>query len=177
MLAGYWIVGRYINLSYALEEPLISKKYKLEKFPGKGGWTYILIPEIPKDPNAHFGMVKVKGFIDDFELKSYNLMPIKRGGMFLPVKAEIRKKIEKKEGDWVQLTLFPDKLPLEIPEDLLLCLLDEPIAHQAFLNFTEGVRREFINWIYSAKKEETKIERIAKTINMVLKGQKITGNK
>ena len=26
------------------EEPLVDKEYLLEKFPGKGGWTYALIP-------------------------------------------------------------------------------------------------------------------------------------
>ena len=28
------------------EEPLVDKEYLLEKFPGKGGWTYALIPKI-----------------------------------------------------------------------------------------------------------------------------------
>jgi hypothetical protein len=32
-----------------MEKPLVNKKYKLQKFPGKGGWTYAMIPEIPQD--------------------------------------------------------------------------------------------------------------------------------
>lgn len=31
------------------EESLVDKEYLLEKFPGKGGWTYALIPEILQD--------------------------------------------------------------------------------------------------------------------------------
>jgi hypothetical protein len=27
-------------------KPLVNKKYKLEKFQGKGGWTYARIPQI-----------------------------------------------------------------------------------------------------------------------------------
>ena len=46
------------------EKPLVDKQYKLEKFQGKGGWTYARIPEIIQDKKAHFGWVKVRGSID-----------------------------------------------------------------------------------------------------------------
>ena len=44
-----------------MEELLINQKYQLEKFPGKGGWTYVILPEIPQNIKRKFGMVKVKG--------------------------------------------------------------------------------------------------------------------
>jgi len=28
------------------EKPLVNRKYLLEKYPGKGGWTYAAIPEV-----------------------------------------------------------------------------------------------------------------------------------
>ena len=34
------------------EQPLVDKEYLLEKFPGKGGWTYAMIPEVLQDPHA-----------------------------------------------------------------------------------------------------------------------------
>jgi hypothetical protein len=160
-----------------LEKPLVDKQYQLEKQAGKGGWTYIVINEIPPAEHAWFGLVRVKGTIDSYELKSYNLMSMGKGKLFLPVKAEIRKKIGKGEGDWVQLTLYADNAPMDIPEELSLCLADEPVAHQNFLAFSEADQRQFINWIYSTKTDETKIERIAKTVNMALNGQKMTGKK
>lgn len=46
------------------EEPLVDKEYLLEKFPGKGGWTYALIPKILQDKHSHFGWVIVNGSID-----------------------------------------------------------------------------------------------------------------
>ena len=104
-------------------------------------------------------------------------MSMGKGKLFLPVKAEIRKKIGKGEGDWVQLTLYADNTPIDIPEELSLCLADEPDAHQKFMAFSESEQRQFIDWIYSAKTEDTKIERIAKTVNMALKGQKMSGRK
>ena len=160
-----------------MEKPLVDKQYKLEKQAGKGGWTYILINEIPPAEHAWFGLVRLKGTIDSYELKSYNLMSMGKGKLFLPVKAEIRKKIGKEGGDWVQLTLYADNTPLDIPEELSLCLADEPDAHQKFMAFSESEQRQFIDWIHSAKTEDTKIERIAKTVNMALKGQKMSGKK
>jgi len=160
-------------------KPLVNKKYRLEKFQGKGGWTYTQIPEISPDKNAHFGWVKVKGSIDGYEIKKYHLMPMGNGKLFLPVKAEIRKKIKKEEGDWVHVILYPDNDPLKVPEEMLLCLEDEPKALKFFNSLSESERKFYIEWIYSAKKEETKIDRLAKSINKLLKGQKFhqTGSK
>lgn len=156
-----------------MEKPLVNKKYLLEKYPGKGGWTYTIIPEIPQDKKAHFGWVKVRGTIDKYELKGYHLMPMGNGKLFLPVKAAIRKKIEKKEGDFVHVILYADNEPIEIPEELKLCLMDEPNAYETFINYTEGEQKAFIEWIYEAKKEETKIERLAKTLDKLSKRQKL----
>ena len=69
------------------EKPLVSRNYLLEKYPGKGGWTYAAIPEILQDKKSPFGWVKVRGWIDDFEIKNYKLMPMGNGKLFLPVKA------------------------------------------------------------------------------------------
>ncbi|WP_423129795.1 YdeI/OmpD-associated family protein [Gaoshiqia sp. Z1-71] len=148
-----------------MEKPLVNNKYILEKFPGKGGWTYAAIPEIRPDKKAPFGWIKVKGQIDGFAIKSYHLMPMGNGQLFLPVKAEIRKKIGKKEGDRVHVVLYRDTTPVEIPEELLTCLRDEPEAYEAFLSCTDGEKKAVVDWIYSAKQEGTKVERIAKTIN------------
>ena len=152
--------------------PLVDKTYQLEKFPGKGGWTYASIPEILQNKNTPFGWVKVKGSIDSIEIKNYRLMPMGNGTLFLPVKAEIRKKINKKEGDSIHVILYEDTDPLEIPVELTLCLLDDPIAHQFFNTLKEGEQKQFIDWIYSAKKFETRINRISITLNKLNKGMK-----
>ncbi|WP_276374188.1 YdeI/OmpD-associated family protein [Chryseolinea sp. H1M3-3] len=154
-------------------KPLVNKKYRLEKFHGKGGWTFARIPEIIQDRKAHFGWVKVRGSIDGYEIKKYHLMPMGNGNLFLPVKAEIRKKIKKDEGDLVHIILYADNEPLEVPEEMLICLQDEPQALSFFNSLSESERKFYIDWIYSAKKEETKIDRIAKTINRLMQGLKL----
>lgn len=146
-------------------KPLVNKKYLLEKFSGKGGWTFAKIPEIAQDKKVHFGWVKVRGTIDGFEIRKYHLMPMGNGNLFLPVKAEIRKKIKKQEGDFVHIILYPDTEPLEVPEEMLLCLEDEPEALHFFNSLSESERKYYIQWIYAAKKDETKVDRLAKTIN------------
>lgn len=153
--------------------PLVDKKYVLEKISGKGGWTFARIPEILQDKKSPFGWVKVRGSIDGYEIRKYHLMPMGNGNLFLPVKAEIRKKINKKEGDTVHIILFKDNEPLEIPEEMLLCLEEEPQALTFFNKLTESEQKFYIQYIYSAKKEETKIVRLAKTINKLVKGLKM----
>ena len=101
-------------------------------------------------------------------------MPMGNCNLFLPVKAEIRKRIGKKEGEFVHVILYLNNLPVEIPEELRICLLDKPIANNTFLSYSNGEQHAFIEWIYSAKKEETKIERIASAINMLLKKKKFS---
>lgn len=155
------------------EKPLVHKKYLLEKYPGKGGWTYAAIPELLQDKNAPFGWVKVKGSIDGFEIKNYKLMPMGNGKLFLPVKAEIRKAIGKKEGDWVEIELYADDAPTSIPEEFLICLESDPEVHQLFLKLTDGQQKEYIDWIYSAKTEDTKVKRMAETMNKIAKQKKL----
>ena len=154
-------------------KPLVNRKYLLEKFPGKGGSTFALIPDILQDKKAHFCWLKVRGTIDGFEIRKYNLMPMVNGKLFLPVRAEIRKKIKKAEGDYVHVVLYPDNEPPEVPEEMILCLKEEPEAYKFFRSLSESEQKHFIQWIYSAKKEETKIDRLAKSINKLLKRQKM----
>jgi hypothetical protein len=96
-------------------KPLVDKKYLLEKFPGKGGWVYAIIPEIPPDKKSQFSWVAVKGSIDGFKINKYHLMPTGKeqgkGQLFLSIKADIRKKIKKQEGDYVHIILYPDNEP------------------------------------------------------------------
>jgi len=94
-------------------------------------------------------------------------------GLFLPVKAEIRKHSKKKEGDMVYVILYTDNEPLDVPEEMLLCLQDEQKALTFFNSLSESEQKYYVQWIYSAKKEETKINRLAKTINRLTKELKL----
>ena len=145
----------------------------MQRMSGKGGWSYIEIKEISPDHKAHFGMVRVKGYIDSYEIKQYNLMPMGNGNLFLPVKAEIRKKIKKEAGDLVHVKLYLDASPLVIPQELIDCLNEYPEAMKFYESLTQSEKRLYLNWVYSAKQEDTKANRIVKMIDKLLLGKKM----
>ncbi|MEN7551714.1 YdeI/OmpD-associated family protein [Rapidithrix thailandica] len=156
------------------ENPLVEQRYLLEKFSGKGGWTYALIPEIPQAKKVPFGWRTVSGTIDGYALKHVKLMPMGNGKLFLPVKAAIRKEIKKEAGDMVKITLYADHSPLEIPEEVILCFENEPKkVYEAFVSFTESEQKAYLDWIYAAKTDETKVSRIVKMMEKLSKKQKL----
>jgi hypothetical protein len=156
-----------------METPIVNEKYQLQKMDMKGGWTYVEFPNIPKHLKQPFGWVPVKGTIDGFEINQFKLWTMKTGNMFMPVKAEIRKKIKKQEGDWVHITLYYDDSPLVIPEEFLVCLLDAPKAHAFFQSISDTSKKHYIDWIYAGKALETRVNRIAKAIEKLEMGLKL----
>lgn len=147
-----------------MEKPIIDATFTLQKTAGKGGWTFIMAPLDGPVSKTRFGMRKVRGFIDDYELRDFTMWSVKDKGHFLAVKSEIRKKIGKEEGDSVKVVLFSCELPEVIPEDFLACLKDEPALHDKFLKLEASQRKEIIDWIFSAKTEDAKVERIGKAM-------------
>lgn len=155
-------------------EPLTDREYQLERFPGKGGWTYAAVTDIQKNKEAAFGFVRVKGSIDGYIIKSATLMPLSNGsGMMMVVKAEIRKAIQKEEGDYVHITLYADNDPFVIREDFKERLLEHEGAYEAFVKNKKWEQRMCIEWIYSAKRQETIEERIKKTIGKVFRRERL----
>ncbi len=152
--------------------PLVDNQYLIEKMPGKGGWSYVAISEIPKAARQSMGLVRVRGFIDSYELKQFNLLPMKDGKMLLPIKSAVRKKIGKQEGDRVHVVLYADDSAVEVPDDILACLLESDRAYQFFQTLSDSNKKYYIDWIEEAKKLETKADRISKSIQMLEKGQR-----
>jgi hypothetical protein len=142
-------------------KPLVNITVTLEKFPGKSGWTYGRLPGVKPDPHTHFGWIKVHGFIDDFEIRQYHLMPMGNGELFLPVKAEIRKKIRKTVGDRVKVVLYRDEDDIYIPEELEECLELDPSAKTSFEKLETSQKKVLIISIYSLKDDTNRAERIA----------------
>jgi hypothetical protein len=146
-------------------ELIVSGEFLLERFSGKGGWTFARVPIAILPSARSFGMIRVSGKIDDFEFERKHLMPMGDGFLFLPISKEIRKAIGKEAGDQVSLRLFRDEIPKGIPEELIACLQDDPGKYELFQRLSEADQTYWIAFIYGADSEETKASRIVKLLS------------
>jgi len=155
-----------------MDKPVINKKVKVQKYPGKGGWTYVIL-EFNLAEKRKSLWVKVKGTVNGSEIEQYKLASMKNGIYMLPLKAKIRKKYNIKEGDVVDVCLYLDNSDLIVPEEILECLEDFPKAQEFFNNMTESNKKYYIEWIAEAKNLDTKVNRINKMIDRLLEGKRM----
>lgn len=138
----------------------------------KTGWTYIEIPSalaqqlMPGNKKAF----RVKGRLDNYEFSKLSMIPMGGGDFILALNATIRKGIKKNKGATVAVVMEVDTNEINPPAELIECLEDEPKALAQFKTITKSHRNYFINWINSAKTDQTKAKRIAQTINALAKG-------
>ena len=89
----------------------ISFKGTIEKFPGKGGWTYVSVPtkytEALKDYRLAWGMYPITACVG-YTFWKTKLMMKKGGSFFIALKASIRKTEETKVGDKINVSFKLD---------------------------------------------------------------------
>ena len=73
------------------------------------------------------------------------------------------------------ITVEPDTEPrvLEIPAELKKAFKTEKEAKAFFDKLSYTHQREYVMWINEAKREETRLNRIAKAIEMLKQGKKV----
>ena len=139
----------------------------------KTGWRYIEVSAeiaqalLPGNKKSF----RVKGKVDNYPISGFALMPMGEGKFIMPLKLEIRKAIHKESGAMVSITLEVHKdYKVDVPEDLQDCFdFEQPEAFEFFNSLPRSHRDYFINWINSAKTNETRNKRIINTVNAMLR--------
>ena len=76
-------------------------------------------------------------------------------------------------GDQVEATVTLDEAPREVvvPDELAAALAGDDAARAAYEAMSYTHRREYAAWVAEAKKEETRLRRAGKAIEMITAGQ------
>lgn len=119
--------------------------------------------------------VKVKATLDGYEYRGS--IVIMDGITMLGITLEVRTIIGKTFGDLIHVTLEKDDIErrVEIPNDLENLLVNSPTARKTLESLSYTNQKEYITWIDSAKRVETRQERLIKTISLLENGKKLRG--
>ncbi len=131
------------------------------------------VVSIPFDVKEVFGSgrPKVRALIDGHE---YRGSLVKMGGRYiLGIRKDIRAAIGKDVGDSVHVETQLDTAPrtVDVPPELRAALAEAADASERYdgLSFTH--RREFAQWVAEAVKEETRLRRARKAVEMIREGR------
>lgn len=129
--------------------------------------TYVIFPY---DVKENFGTSRVKVKVKfDGVLYRGSLMPM---GMIeghpLLLRKDVRAKINKKAGDFVNVELEQDleERIVEVPADFEKALKKNKVK-DTFEKMSFTLRKEYVNSVLESKKPETRLKRIEKAIEMI----------
>ncbi len=127
--------------------------------------------KIPFDVKAGLGSMrpKVKVVFDGKVVYRGLLVRMKTPCHILGLRKDIRAQLGKNIGDVVQVEIEPDIEPrvVEIPDLLQKEFDKEPEIGEFFKKLSFTHQKEYVNFITAAKKEETRIRRIGKAVQML----------
>jgi len=134
----------------------------IQRSTGWGGFVFF-----PHDTQSEYGIkgrVPVKARFGGIPYTG-SLMPRGEAFHLLAVPQAIMKQLNKKPGDLLQVELWRDNEPrtVELPEEFLRLLRKEKLL-AGFEKLTVTRRKEYRNWIVSAKREETRQRRLTKAV-------------
>jgi len=96
------------------------------------------------------------------------------GRYMIPLSAENRAASGLSAGDEVDVEITLDTAPREMkaPDDLAEALRASPEAEAFFESLSFSHKRSYVDWIVSAKKDETRQRRVAQAVELLLTKRK-----
>lgn len=137
-------------------------------------WTFLTLPRETSAKLPSRGQVTVEGTFNGRPLLT-TLEPDGEGGHWLKVDRTLPAAAGAAAGDVVTLEIAPVEQEPEptVPADLKKALAAAPAKTRAvWADITPAARRDFIHWITSGKKAETRVKRIATACDMLAKGKR-----
>lgn len=102
------------------------------------------------------------------------LQPDGEGGHWLRVEPVLSERADVQAGDAVHLEITPVTVEPEpnVPEDLRAALAAAPTALATWMGTTPLARRDWIQWLITGKRAETRTIRLEKMMDMLAKGKR-----
>jgi hypothetical protein len=136
------------------------------------GKTATYLP-VPLDVPALFGRARppVRVTIGGHTYRS--TVAVYGGRYFLPLNRANRAAAGVAAGDTVTVEIEADEEPrtVEVPADVQAALADDPAVAAGFAALSYSHRKELVDWITEAKREDTRRRRIAKTVESLRAGE------
>lgn len=142
--------------------------------PARASWMFLVLPKAASAKLSTRGQTAVDGSINDQPFQAV-LEPDGQGSHWLKVPKKLREAAGAAPGDAVVLEIRPAEKEPEpkVPPDLRKALAAADAATRAtWSDITTSARRDWIHWITSAKRPETRARRIANACDMLGKGKK-----
>ena len=139
-----------------------------------GAWTFL---EIPFSVEKEFGTkarVAVTGTMNGFAFQN-SLMPNGDGTHAMMVSKALQDGANAVAGDIVTVEIAVDRSErvVDVPPELKKALSTNKAAAAAFEALSYSHRKEYAEWIISAKRQETRVSRAEKSIAMVIAKQHV----
>jgi hypothetical protein len=135
---------------------------------------YVEFPFSVEEVFGTRGMVRVKALFDGKAEYRGIMSNMGSGCHILIMTQDVRRKLGKSFGDSVLVELEHDleKREVVVPEEVQNVLTEYPDAQAFFEILSYTHRKEYINWITSAKREETRANRMVEFIEKLLQKKK-----
>ncbi len=147
---------------------------ELQSIGPAGAWTRV---SIPFDVPVVFGTrarVPVKGTINSHPFRS-SLFPNGDGTFHMMVNRQMRDGAGARPGETVHVILEQDThaRSMDLPPDFQQALVEHRESEVRFAALAPSHRKAYIEWIVSAKQEQTRRRRIDKAIEMIATGRNL----